>query len=101
MDDSAPLRSLLPRGGVDRDLPRKGTQARNGCDSVRFLSTCHSQRFLDRCSLMLYNARAAWCGKSSGGVKTMINTILIHMMAVAPVVTEYLIWILFVAFRLC
>ncbi len=31
----------------------------------------------------------------------MINTILIHMMAVAPVVTEYLIWILFVAFRLC
>lgn len=50
---------------------------------------------------MLYNARAAWCGKSSGGVKTMINTILIHMMAVAPVVTEYLIWILFVAFRLC
>ncbi|MBQ3218561.1 MAG: hypothetical protein IJB33_06785, partial [Akkermansia sp.] len=63
-----------------------------------FLSTCHGLRFLDSCLPLLYNARAAWCGKSSGGVKTMINTILIHMMAVAPVVTEYLIWILFVAF---
>ena len=30
----------------------------------------------------------------------MKHTTLIHMMAVAPVVTEYLIWILFVAFRL-
>ena len=65
------------------------------------MATYHGQRFLYSCPPLLYNARAAWCGKSSGGVKKMINTILIRMMAVAPVVAEYLIWILFVAFRLC